>query len=90
MLGMTPSIQCWRLCILKVETRYILHVLSQIITNSAVQSYAGGCAVDAPGTYLCTGPATGGDTTQTLNAAALTVTIAAGFGMTTAAGDGLT
>ena len=53
------------------------------------QSYAGGCA-GGPNVFICAGPASGGDVTQVLAGAPLSVTTSPGFGIATAAGDAFT
>lgn len=54
-------------------------------------AYGGSCTPSGGGTYSCSGPATGGDATITLNSGAspLTVTTQPGFGHTVSSGNGL-
>ncbi len=54
------------------------------------RAFAGRCVPSGtPGTYLCSGAATSGDTAQSLNfsGSLTTITTAPGFGITTASGD---
>ncbi len=60
------------------------------LASSYGRAFAGSCVPSGtPGTYLCSGPASGGDTTQSLNfSGSLTnIVTAPGFGITTASGD---
>ncbi len=52
-------------------------------------AYAGDCTATGGGSYLCSGAATGGDTTQTITSEPLNITTSADFGITTATGAAL-
>ena len=64
-------------------------LVGAFLSSYARRTYAGSC-MGVGGVFTCSGPASvpaGTDTTQTLSGTPLTVTTAAGFGITTAVGD---